>query len=159
MPFSVLFSFPNYYFQLIIYYWLFIGEKIIMIREVRGIFDICHNMQLTLAQLEMFVQSTANILEHLPLNKRSKVTPGPDLLKYEHWTMPLVFTNEEGWIFRTKFRRRKMLARPSSAFMIILTSCLHLQRKKIWMGDKRKDKLYNGYLWEGKEWSKTILAD
>ena len=105
-----------------IYYWLFIGEKIIMIREVRGIFDICHNMQLTLAQLEMFVQSTANILEHLPLNKRSKVTPGPDLLKYEHWTMPLVFTNEEGWIFRTKFRRRKMLARPSSAFMIILIS-------------------------------------
>ena len=106
----------------LIYYWLFIGEKIIMIREVRGIFDICHNMQLTLAQLEMFVQSTANILEHLPLNKRSKVTPGPDLLKYEHWTMPLVFTNEEGWIFRTKFRRRKMLARPSSAFMIILIS-------------------------------------
>ena len=67
----------------LIYYWLFIGEKIIMIREVRGIFDICHNMQLTLAQLEMFVQSTVNILEHLPLNKWSKMIPGPDLLKYE----------------------------------------------------------------------------
>ena len=53
------------------------------------------------------------------------------------WTMLFVFTNEEGWIFRTKFRRRKMLACPSSAFMIILISCLHLQRKKIWMGDKR----------------------
>ena len=54
-----------------------------MIRKVRGIFDICHNMQLTLAQFEMFVQSTVNILEHLQLNKWSKVTPGPDLLKYE----------------------------------------------------------------------------
>ena len=38
------------------------------------------------------------------------------------WTMLFVFTNEEGRIFRTKFRRRKMLARPSSAFMIILIS-------------------------------------
>ena len=57
--------------------------KRIMIREVRCIFDICHNMQLTLAQLEMFVQSTVNILEHLQLNKWSKVAPGPHLLKYE----------------------------------------------------------------------------